>query len=354
MAEVLFVSKPVMPPWNDSSKNLVRDIAGSLRQDTPVFIERRAATASFAPGLRENIRVFSHLLRDAKADIWHFFFAPNRKSSAAARLAAAIRRVPTVHTVCSLPKEGMALEKLLFADITVVLSRFAEERFRSANVPAAALQRIPPSLPPLPEPSPEDRGALRKKHGVPESVEVWIYPGDLEYGGGAEVTLEGFAAYGRQDALLLMACREKTGESGPARARLIEQAKRWSIDRRLRWVGETPQIHELLALSDFTLLPNRSPYAKMDYPLVALEAMCLGRPVLVAEGTPAAELAEDGGAIAVAPEGAALASAIETLSGDDRGREALERQARELVLQRFSPAKVARQYELLYEALHTG
>ena len=31
-ATVLFVSKPVEPPWNDSSKNLVRDVASCLNQ----------------------------------------------------------------------------------------------------------------------------------------------------------------------------------------------------------------------------------------------------------------------------------------------------------------------------------
>jgi len=294
MSEVLFVSKPLAPPWNDSSKNLVRDITRHLERHTPVLVGRHgAAGASFSPGLRENVSVFRYLLWDANADIWHFFFAPNRKSSAAARFAAAVRRVPTVQTVCSLPREDAPLDKLVFADVTVVLSEFAHERFREAGISDASLRRIPPSLPPLPQPSPNERALLRRKHDIPESASVWIYPGDLEHGGGADVALEGLAACDRPDALLLMTCRDKTKSSAPARTRLIAQASRWGIETRLRWIGETPDIHELLALSDFTVLPNRSPYAKMDYPLVVLEAMCLGRPVLVGTGTPAAELAEE-------------------------------------------------------------
>ena len=34
MPSVLYVSKPVAPPWNDSSKNLVRDLALALAPDT--------------------------------------------------------------------------------------------------------------------------------------------------------------------------------------------------------------------------------------------------------------------------------------------------------------------------------
>ncbi|MDH4281277.1 MAG: hypothetical protein OEV36_01370 [Myxococcales bacterium] len=38
MAQVLYVSKPVAPPWNDSSKNLVRDVAGHLRRHRPIVM----------------------------------------------------------------------------------------------------------------------------------------------------------------------------------------------------------------------------------------------------------------------------------------------------------------------------
>lgn len=41
MREVLFVSKPVEPPWNDSSKNLVRDVAGHLQRNRPRVMVRR-------------------------------------------------------------------------------------------------------------------------------------------------------------------------------------------------------------------------------------------------------------------------------------------------------------------------
>jgi glycosyltransferase involved in cell wall biosynthesis len=148
-----------------------------------------------------------------------------------------------------------------------------------------------------------------------------------------------------------MACRSKTADAPEARARLGTEAKRLHVDEQVRWVGETPAIHELLGLSDFVVLPNRSAYAKMDYPLAALEAMCMARPVIVASGTPAAELSEEGGAIAVEPSPDALADAVERIADDEQARKALGRRARELALQSFSPVKVAAAYERLYEEL---
>jgi phosphatidylinositol alpha-1,6-mannosyltransferase len=369
MAEVLFVSKPVAPPWNDSSKNLVRDIAGNLRRHSPVLMGRpgqgcpvdggrvepvygAATEGGFAPSVRENLGVLRHLLLGRSADLWHFFFAPNPKSSAAGRFAGAIRRVPSVHTVCSVPAENVAVRRLLFADVTVALSRFAYERFRQEGVSESALRVIPPSVPALSEPTSAERKELRKKHDLPTDAPLWIYPGDLEFGGGAEIALQGFAAWNRPDAVLLMACRRKTPQADEALSRLGAQAKRWGIESQVRWVGETRAIHELLALSDFVVMVNRTAYAKMDYPLVALESMCLARPVLVGTGTPSAELAEIGGAVALEADGEALAAAIESLSTDEATCVAVGAKARALATSRFSPQEVAGAYELLYEEIH--
>jgi len=340
MAEVLFVSKPVAPPWNDSSKNLVRDIAGHLERHSPVLT--RSAS---------RVGIFQQLLVGRSPDVRHFFFAPNLKTSAAARFASAARRVPSVHTVCSLPAEGVATRRLLFADRTVALSRFAYDRFVEDGVSKTALRLIPPCVPAIAAPSDAERSELRKKHGLPNDVPVWIYPGDLEFGDGAEVALEGFAASNRRDAVLLMACRRKTAAADEALSRLHAQTKRWGIEPRVLWPGETTHILELLALSDFVVMVNRTAYAKMDYPLVALEAMCLGRPVLLAKGTPSAELAETGGALLVEPSADALAEGIETLSSNEALRRSLGVEARALVTSKFSPREVAAAYELLYEEI---
>lgn len=365
MPEVLFVSKPIGPPWNDSSKNLVRDIAGHLRRHRPVLMGERgqrspveqariegvyhASSGRFTPSVRANLRVFRRLLLGPRTDLWHFFFAPNPRSSSAGRFAAAVRGVPSVHTVCSVPPQGARWRELVFADITVALSRAAYERFRQEGLPKEALRLIPPCVPALQAPTDAERSPLRRALGLPEVAPVWIYPGDLEHGGGAQIALEGFAGWNRTDALLVMACRRKTPRAARAEARLRDQAKRWGIDSRVRWVGDTPRIHDLLAISDFVVMVNRSARAKMDYPLVALEAMSLGRTVLVGKGTPCAELAEDGGAWAVHPDGRALTEAIERLDGETEFRGRVERQARKLAETRFSPSTVAAAYELLYE-----
>jgi phosphatidylinositol alpha-1,6-mannosyltransferase len=366
MAEVLLISKPVEPPWNDSSKNLVRDLASAIRRHVPAVMPRRGGASSipgvrerpvygataggYAPALRDNARVFGSLLLGAKADLWHFFFAPNRRSSRVGSLASAARGVPTVHTVCSAPAEGADLRRVLFADRTVVLSRHTEQRFREGGVDASRLRRIPPSIPPLDVRDDAARQAARVACHLPETAPIVVYPGDLEFGSGARRCVEALRSL-PNDVVLVLACRTKTMRAEAVAAELRDEVARGGLRQRVFFVGETPRIHDLLACADLVALPAESLYAKMDYPLVLLEAMCLERAVLVATGTPGAELAEDGGAVAVAPVAEAVASEIARLLGDDDARRRLGRRARATVLDRYGPGALARSYEALYDEL---
>src|SRR3954468_14052877 len=106
MVDVLLVSKPIAPPWHDSSKNLVRDLATHMQRHVPVVLSQPgvrlamprariepiyAANASgFSPALRDNARVLTRLLTSRKREQWHFFFAPNPKTSTVARVAARV------------------------------------------------------------------------------------------------------------------------------------------------------------------------------------------------------------------------------------------------------------------------
>jgi len=370
MGEILYISKPVAPPWNDSSKNLVRDIASGLLRHRARVMGRRAAGAApegleaasferlyapsaggFAPALSDNLRVLTHLLLGSRADLWHFFFAPNPRSSSAGRLASRLRGKPSVHTVCSAPAEGVAIDSILFATCTVVLSRHTEARLLASGVEPARLRRISPAIPPLEAPSPEARREARRALGLPENAPIVLYPGDLEFGRGAPLTMEAFAADAPAEALLVMACRAKTPAAREREAELRARAAALGIASRMRWIGETPRIHALLGAADLVLLPSETLYAKMDHPLVLLEAMCLERACVVATGTPAAELGEGGGAEAVEAVPEAVGAALRRLLGDDVARAELGRRGRARVLDEHDPARMVRSYETLYDEL---
>jgi glycosyltransferase involved in cell wall biosynthesis len=73
--------------------------------------------------------------------------------------------------------------------------------------------------------------------------------------------------------------------------------------------------------------------------------------VLVAEGTPAAELAESGGARAVQAHVASLAEELARLLADASERRTLGAAARAVARADFSRERMAAAYELLYDGL---
>lgn len=366
MSRILLVSKPLGPPWNDSSKNLVRDLALGLTRHEPRGFGRRmgperlgrveleplypAQPGGFSPALRENARVLLRLLAGRRAELFHFFFAPNPRASQAARLAARVRHTATIQTVCSVPRDDAALERVLFGDRIVVLSRHTEARFLAAGVARERVVRIPPAAPPLEPLDAAQKADLRRTLGLAAEAPLLLYPGDLEFGSGARLVLEAHAKLSAEVRLVL-ACRAKTPAARQVEAELRARAEALGTASRVTWLGETPHILELVGTADVVALPSDVAYAKMDYPLVLLEAMALARPVLVATGTPAAELADGGGALAVRADTDPLTRALSELFADGPARARLGETARNQAVSTFSRARMARDYELLYDAL---
>lgn len=369
MASILFVSKPIAPPWNDSGKNLVRDVARGLTRHRATLMVRSGdrpevenavtrtvygpASGGFAPALVDQARVFAELVVSREHDLWHFFFAPNPKSCLAGRTAKRIRRMRAVHTISSAPRDPSAIVPLLFADVNVVLSRHTEARMLTAGLSPDRMVRIPPAIVPLSPPTAERREALRKELELPRDVPVVVYPGDLEFGEGGPLMLEAQRKLSERGVLLVMACRVKTPRAREVEVELRERARAWGLEASVRWVGETARIHDLLACSDIVALPSADLYAKMDYPLVLLEAMSLERPVLVARGGAAEELSEGGAACACLPSADALAEELTRLLDDDAMRAEIGRRAAALVRSQYGYEAMARAYEGLYDRLLT-
>ena len=364
MAEVLFVSKAIAPPWNDSGKNLVHDLARALTRHRPTLmigagalevpgaraLRVYAGQVGFAPALLDQARVFGHLLTARRHALWHFFFAPNPRSCLAGRAAKRARRKRAVHTISSAPRDPRAIVPLLFADVNVVLSAHTERRLLDAGLAPERLARIAPAIVPLAVKTPEERQRLRAELALPASAALVVFPGDLEFGEGAHLMIESARALHR-DVLVVMACRAKTERARVAERALRARCHERGLGSRVLFVGETARIHDLLACADVVALPSVDLYAKMDYPLVLLEAMALARSVIVAQGSAAAELSADGGARTVVAQADALTREIELLLADDRARAELGAAARTSVLTRYTATVMAAAYERLYDQL---
>jgi glycosyltransferase involved in cell wall biosynthesis len=370
--DVLFVSKPLAAPWNDSGKVLpyliAREIKGvSLAVMTPrgqplaiqgVRSEELYRQAwSFTVPMRDKVGLLFRLMTRSLPPVVHFFFSPNGPTSLAARIVRWRHPgVKVVQTLMSLPMGGEAMDQGIFGDVVVAWSRTAAERAsdvimrRGIN---AKVVHVPPGIDELRPMTQAQKSAARASFGLPPERPVILYAGDLEFSTAAFVTAATVPLVLEQmQAVFVFACRPKTAVAEAVSRELQSKLAGPISTGNVRFMGNVNAFAELLRCVDCQVLPAETTYAKTDLPMVLLEGLSAGVPAIVGTGTPMDELVQAGAVLGV-PSGSpsALASAlIGLLSGTGRAK-ALAVVGREIVLRRHSARAMADAHAAIYREL---
>ncbi len=370
---VLFVSKPIVPPYRDGTKCLVRDVASSVRRVDPIVmssadapvIERAsgghvavaaayAGDGAYAPKLSDNLRAALWLALRSRADLWHFVFAPNPRSSAAGRFLSRMRRVPVLQTIASPPRQFAEVRRLVFGDLIVAQSAWTKQRLLdAASTEGVALPRvevIPPPVPELAERGPEQQREVRERLALPDDAPIFVYPGDLEVSAGAETVAKAVDSLVAElpGAVVVFAYRPKTAAAHGARRALEARLP----GRHVRFSHELPDVLSLVAASRAVLFPVDDLWGKVDLPIVLLEAMSLGVPVIALDRGPLSELAGVRHLSTLSPE--ELTRAAVELERDAGVRDGVIAAQRRTIAERHRAEVVAAAYEQLYLDLLKG
>ncbi len=364
---VLFVSKPIVPPWNDGSKNLVRDLATHVTGATATVLTTSvdsglgprvrcepvyASPGRFAPSVFANARVFRRLLLGDGHDVWHFVFAPNAVSGVGALVARELRatfgwRGSVVQTLASAPRSFDGVTRWLFGDVIVALSEWTRGRLLGAGVRGRDVRVIPPCARAPRKVGEDERRATRERYEL-GSGPVVLYPGDYEVSRGAETVARATRRLLRAvpEAHVIFACRQKTPAATKGAKRIGQLLHEQGAMGRVRLLGDVDDMPALLAISSVLAFPVDDLFAKVDLPLVLLEALALGLPLVLARGGPLEALhcgrfVEPGDADAVANQ------VLDLLHNP--ADVAQEGQA--LYRERYEPSKVAAVYDALYAEL---
>lgn len=366
---VLFVSKPLTPPWHDSGKNLARDLAcGLVEWDVHVMAQKSAAplaphvtsepvygsAGTYAAGLRQNLAPLLRLLQPDSLPIYHFFFAPNPKTSMAAKAVLALKRRKSVHTLCSVPAEFHGIRKLLFADKVVALSQDTRRKLEQAGV--HDVEVIPPCVPLTAPVSAQRKEKARQLAGVPAQAQLVLFAGDYEFSTASRTCTNALPVLLQSgDAHFVFACRVKREPSREVEARIRSEVQAMPVAPKVHFLNEVDDMEALVAASTVQVMPVDSLYAKMDIPLVLLESLREGVPIVVADYGPLRELMEhDVGLSVPAGSAAALAEAVSTVLKDETRRLEFGQRGREVVARHYSPDVMARKYATLYNDILTS
>jgi phosphatidylinositol alpha-1,6-mannosyltransferase len=374
LPDVLFVTRPLSPPWNDSGKVLpyllAREMPGlRIGAMTPAGSplpfpnvtseEIYPAGTSFSSGLLDKARLFSRLLCRDVPPVVHFFFSPNPPTTAAARVFRVLRRsVRVVQTVMSLPRNPADLDGSLFGDVIVTWSVATAERVRIAieqrGLRAKAVH-VPPGVEPIAPMSREAKRRVRAGLGVSLDLPLVLFAGDLEFGSGAAITAEALPrVLDRIPSTFVFANRIKTERARSIRRELERTLAPWIARGRVRIPDRVDSFPDLLAAADVQVFPSETTHAKTDLPMVVLEGITAGVPAIVCTGTPLDELVDLGAAMGVPPMNPdRLADAVIGLISRPGVAESFGARSRSLVSARHSPAAMAAAHEAIYrELLH--
>jgi len=149
------------------------------------------------------------------------------------------------------------------------------------------------------------------------------------------------------DALFLLVGPIDTGNPAAVPERYLQGVQKEGI---IRWLGERKDIPEIMYLSDVVVLPS---YYREGIPMVLLEAMSTGKPVITTDSVGCRDVVEEGknGLLVPVKDFRALAKAIEMLMIDRPLRIDMGKYGREKVLREFDEKIIVDRIMKLYEEL---
>jgi glycosyltransferase involved in cell wall biosynthesis len=359
----LFVSKPLEAPLRDGSQVLVSHLVSHLdprfhvsyfgepgfrSEDSGAWLA--APQMGYAPAVAAKMRMLATLMKPRyRRTRMHFFFTPNTVTSSAVALLKRLEpRRPIVQSLMS--SAGAAGHARLLAplDAVVVLSLHARDRLVGAGLDAGRVRCIYPAV----------RGVDAPARG-PDARRV-LYAGDLD-GAVVERLVRVMRALERAPGrpwILTVACRPKAPRDAEHRSRLAALLAPQLAAGRAELLGEVENFAALWRDTALQVFVADHVERKVDLPLVLLEGLAAGVPLVALDFAPLNEIfavargrALDVGAAVPPGDGDALEEAVLRTLRDVLRREAQGRDARRLAQLEFSLPAMAQRYADLYDEL---
>ncbi|MBN2693951.1 glycosyltransferase [bacterium] len=362
MVNTLFIGKSPSPPWNDSAKNIQKVLLENLKEyyieyltdGSYLYSGKRKGrivykkTSSYSLSQKEQIRLFFNLLKpDFHIDLYHYFFSPNIKSSLAARFLKLIKPKKIIQSVLSMPKEINDIHTLFFGDQIVTMSNTSQKKLEYLGV--SNVSTIYPGIN-IPLINKDEISHAKHNFHFSSDKTVVLYAGDYtpEIYNIADLAKE--LKHEGKDFLFVFAIRLKNSYS-------IEEdrAFRWYVSGKLglfqdsiRVYNELENFSQLLAASDIMIFTQQDLYAKMDLPLVILEAMSMKKMVIIPKNSMLLEMNIDKNLV-VSNTIYEIKDALLSLSKEKKGDIGLRNY--QIVKKYFEASVMAKGYEKLYSTV---
>ena len=406
---ILYVTRPLSPPWDEASKNFAYNLAKEVAGKHP-YLKIHLMTKGILPnlpkniiqhpiytssqndfGFRQKIKMLWFLIRQAqKFDVVHLLFTPtktnslilkyilrlpNSKNSKFANLSA-IRiadrfakkergkrrrsgkrnKLKVIQTIATLREDlfsPAALRRALFADQLVTYSRYAYQRLQDWGFDNVA--HIYPGLDTQHFRPLENRAELRAQYGFQPTDFVINFTGEYIRLDAMDDVINVFIQLARDHSniKLSLAVRVKNARDAEKKKQVVHRLKKEHLLSRVTFHDDGKyDMAEIYNLADLSLFPVHNMRGKFDVPLAVIEAMACGLPVILSDIPILQEFANEKNSLTIKTGNIEeLAQAILSLYNDENKRKYLSTYARTYVKENFSIQKAGKKYAKIYKSL---
>lgn len=370
MKHILLATRPLVPPWDEASKNFAYFLGKSISDHhltllgTTTPLSKLPSTATVEPVFHhshlnnaEKARLFWFLWKNRNTfDVTHYLFTPTRTNSFLIKNFLLPTKGKTVQTIATLRTDlytQEALRNILFADKLVVYTD--QTKASLENLGFNNVSRIYPGIDlDLYRERPKNETFLHSL-GLERDHILAIYPGEYVRLGATDTLtkfcIEYFTKNPHSPLRFIFACRIKNEADAQKKAQVQKKLAEAGVEKFVVYTDTVPDMPSLYNLADIVLFPVENLSGKFDVPLVIIEAYACKKPVILTDLTEFREFSGPDICVTI-PKGdrGALQEKIDYLVTYPEERTRLGAAARTFVEEHFDLRRTAKEYSSLYSS----
>lgn len=346
---IVFLTRPITPPWDESSKNFALYIANAIKipHVNFLFLSTKANNLKLSKHMKllpihhsdtlniwTKLRFFLYLLT-SNPDCIHSLTVFTPLTGLAIKILKSFKHFKAIQTITSLSNHNSFMFSLsVYGDIIVTFSKDTEQKLKTYGISSII---IPPGVP-----TNSFKPAKKEK--------VIAFLGELYRLKSYHIVkdLITILEHSFPDYTIVLGFRIKN--KPPQEKLLVQKLKiHWKNSASIKFVDIIDDMPSFLKKTKLVIFPATSIAGKFDFPLVLLEALASGTPIVISKVGPLEELSSLPGVSAASPNSAEgfFNSITEILQNYDNFSKA----ARQTAEDNFSIEQVAKKYEEIYKKI---
>ncbi len=372
--KILLLTRPICPPWDEASKNFAYTLANNVKdaemhlltrgkvEGLPESVVQHDIYTSSKWDWGQKIKAYLFLIKEVffkrgrNINVLHSFFTPTKLNVFALKLLIGPKKIKTIQTLATLRNDLYSdehIKKIIHADLIITYSDYAREKLKKMGF--KNVKRIYPGIN-LSDYSPREKNKeLMERYKIRPDDFVINFTGEYARLGAINDVVESFTDLAKQhnDFHLQLALRIKNQKDAEKKQKVIERLKEAGCLDRVSFLDNGKyKMPDVYNLCDVSIFPVRDMQGKFDIPLVVIEAMACGKPVIASNIERLRYFLNDSNSILINPgDCEALKEKILELYNDPRKRAELGSVGKEYVIQNFDIMKVVKEYEEVYKNL---